>query len=131
MSDFQAPLTQADLDSLTAADVGRLEDADLAAAFARLVAGDELKLTEFGLKPLWWLNGTSRFAEDVYGFTLATVDAIRKRGWGYEIFGGPEYSNAIVLRENRQSVPRRMHADPARALMSAAVLAAIAERDAG
>ena len=73
------PRTQADLDSLTAADVGRLEDADLAAAFARLVAGRELSYAFQG----WHFSCDSFFSVGAtYWFNVATVDAIAERDAG-------------------------------------------------
>ncbi len=125
LPDFIQPRTQSDLDSLQAADVAELTDADLAAAFARLVAGVELRPSAYGL---WFPPG--------YGFTLATVAAIQARGWTWEV-GSTSKLNANgidacvwvpKLRDWRRA-QEAYAADPARALMAAAVLAAIAERD--
>ena len=124
MSDYKTPRTQADLDGLTAEDVSRLESiADLAAAFARLVARRQVSVFE-----------------RTCGFPLEDViKAIRNRGWGFD-FGtadvsdvkGPIMASVHLVTPDSFIWGTSEHSDPdpARALMSAAVLAAIAERDA-
>ena len=130
MSDYKAPRTQADLDALRAEDVSELTDSDLAAAFARLVAGNTIERP----RKLWWSVECNDRCNEVYWFNMATVDAMVKRGWNWHLTGLVE-GNTMALAiatsggENARIVFK--HADPARALLSTAVLAAIAERDAG
>ena len=106
----------------------RLEDPDLAAAFARLVAGREVIHRYHG----WFLADHSGGCNVLYGFTVATVDAIEKRGWEWKVWKANGKRWAVVgLTADPERGGGGHSPSPARAMLTAAVLAAIAERDAG